>query len=108
VAASTADINTFKNLINSTLSTTDAAMMMLDIKNYYLGTPLHQYEYMRMLLSIFPEEILNTYNITVLAVDGKGHVWIETSSITSQSAPKEASINIWLLSRSPHTGSVDT
>jgi hypothetical protein len=34
VATSTADITTFKILINSTLSTADAAMMMMDIKNY--------------------------------------------------------------------------
>jgi hypothetical protein len=40
IATSTADITTFKILINSTLSTEDAAMMMMDIKNYYLGTPL--------------------------------------------------------------------
>jgi hypothetical protein len=40
VATSTADITRFKILINSTLSTEDAAMMMMDIKNYYLGTPL--------------------------------------------------------------------
>jgi hypothetical protein len=40
VATSTADITTFKILINGTLSTKDAAMMMMDIKNYYIGTPL--------------------------------------------------------------------
>jgi hypothetical protein len=34
VTTSTADITTFKILINSTLSTMDAAMMMMDIKNY--------------------------------------------------------------------------
>jgi hypothetical protein len=34
VATSTADITTFKILINSTLSTADAAMMMMDIKTY--------------------------------------------------------------------------
>jgi hypothetical protein len=39
VATSTADITTFKIIINSTLSTKDAAMMMMDIRNYYLGTP---------------------------------------------------------------------
>jgi hypothetical protein len=42
-ATSTADITTFKILINSTLSTKDAKMMMMDIKNYYLGTPLPKY-----------------------------------------------------------------
>jgi hypothetical protein len=34
LATSTADITTLKILINSTLSTADAAMMMMDIKNY--------------------------------------------------------------------------
>jgi hypothetical protein len=55
VATSTADITTFKILINITLSTKDAEMMMMDIKNYYLVTPFPRYEYMRMLLSRFPE-----------------------------------------------------
>jgi hypothetical protein len=70
VATSTADITTFKILINSTLSTKDAAMMMMDIKNYYLGTPLPRFEYMKMLLSRFPEEIIQKYNLKALAVDG--------------------------------------
>jgi hypothetical protein len=70
VATSTANITTFKFLINSTLSTTDAAMMMMYIENYYSGTPLPRYEYMRMLLSRFLEEIVNKYNFTALAVDG--------------------------------------
>jgi hypothetical protein len=70
VATSTADITTFKILINSTLSTKDAAMMMMDIKNYYLGTPLPRFEYMKLLLSRFPEEIVQKYNLSALAVDG--------------------------------------
>jgi hypothetical protein len=45
-------------------------MMMMDIKNYYLGTPLPRYECMRMLLSRFPEEIVDKYNLKALAVDG--------------------------------------
>jgi hypothetical protein len=48
VSTSTADITTFKILINSTLSTEDVEMMMMDIKNYYLGTPLPKYQYMRL------------------------------------------------------------
>jgi hypothetical protein len=70
VATSTADITTFKILINSTLSQKDAAMMMMDIKTYYLGNLLPWYEYMRMLLSRFPEEIVDKYNLKSLAVDG--------------------------------------
>jgi hypothetical protein len=45
-------------------------MMMMDIKNYYLGTPLPRFEYMQMLLSRFPEEIVQKYNLNDLAVDG--------------------------------------
>jgi hypothetical protein len=70
VATSKADITTFKILINSTLSTKDAAMMMMDIKNYYMGTHLPWYEYIRMLLSRFPEEIVDKYNLKALAVEG--------------------------------------
>jgi hypothetical protein len=68
VATSTADITKFKFLINSKLSTKDAEVMIMESKKYYIGTPLPRYEYMRMLLSIFPEEI------KALAVDG----WVYT------------------------------
>jgi hypothetical protein len=70
VANSTADITTFKLLINITLSTAYTAMMMMDIKNYKLGTPLPRFEYMKMLLSRFPEELVDKYNLGALSVDG--------------------------------------
>jgi hypothetical protein len=70
VATSKADITTFKILINNTLSNADAAMMMINIKNYYIVTPLPRFEYMKMLLSRFPEEIIQKYNLNTLAVDG--------------------------------------
>jgi hypothetical protein len=44
--------------------------MMMDIKNYYIGTPLPRFEYMKMLLSRFPDEIIQKYNLNALAVDG--------------------------------------
>jgi hypothetical protein len=69
VATSTADITTLEILINSTLSTKDVAMMMMDIKNYYIGTPLPRFEYMKMPLSRFPEEIVQKYNLNALAID---------------------------------------
>jgi hypothetical protein len=76
VATTTADITTFKIIINSTLSTEDAAMMMIDIKHYYIGTPLPRFEYMQMFLSRFTEEIIQKCNLNALAVDG--WVYIET------------------------------
>jgi hypothetical protein len=79
VSTSTADITTFKIFINSTLSTKDAAMMMMDIQNYYLGTPLTSFKYMKMLLSRFPEEIVETYNLKALAIDGWVYIEIRKS-----------------------------
>jgi hypothetical protein len=79
VATSTADITTFKILINSTLSIEDAAMMMMDIKNYYLGTLMPRFAYMKMLLSRFPEEIIQKYNLNAYAVEG--WVYIEIRKV---------------------------
>jgi hypothetical protein len=45
-------------------------MMMMEIKNYYLGTPLPGFEYMKLLLSHFPEDIIQKYNLNAPAVDG--------------------------------------
>jgi hypothetical protein len=64
------DITTFKILINSTLSTKYAKTMMMDIKNYYLDTPLPTYEYMRLPISILPVDIIEKYKLTHLAVNG--------------------------------------
>jgi hypothetical protein len=45
-------------------------MMMMDIKNYYLGTLLPRFEYIKMLVSRFPEEIIQKYNLHALSVEG--------------------------------------
>jgi hypothetical protein len=45
-------------------------MMMMDNKNYYLGTPLPTYEYIRLPISILPDEIIKKYHLTRLAVEG--------------------------------------
>jgi hypothetical protein len=51
----------------------------MDITNYYLGTPLPRFEYMKMLLSRFPWEIIQKYNLNALAVDG--WVYIEIRKV---------------------------
>jgi hypothetical protein len=88
VATSTADITTFKIRINSTLSTEEAAMMKMDIKNYYLGTPLPRFEYMKMLISRFPEEIIQKYNLNALAVDG----WVYIEILKGMYGLKQAGL----------------
>jgi hypothetical protein len=67
-------------------------MMMMDINNYYLGTPLPEFEYMKMLLSRFPEEIIQKYNLNGLDVDGWVYIeirkgmygWKQAGLLTNQ------------------------
>jgi hypothetical protein len=54
----TADLTTIKLLINSTISTPGAIFLGIDLANFYLYTPLSNYEYMRLRLDIIPEEII--------------------------------------------------
>jgi hypothetical protein len=63
-------------------------MMMMDINNCYLGTPLPRYKYMRMLLSRFPEEIVNKHNLKELAVDG----WVYIEIIKVMHGLKQAGL----------------
>jgi hypothetical protein len=86
IATSTSDITTFKILINITLSTKEAAMTMMDINNYYLGTPLSRFEYMKMPLSRFPEEIIQNYSLNALAVDGWVYIEIRKRHIRSEAS----------------------
>jgi hypothetical protein len=76
VSAKTADLTTAKCLFNSVISTRDARFMLIDISNFYLGTPMSRYEYMRMNISLLPEEIILAYNLRDI-VDEKGWVYME-------------------------------
>jgi hypothetical protein len=62
--------------------------MMMDIKNYYVGTPLPRYEYMIMLLSRFPEEIVDRCNLGALAVDG----WVYIENIKGMYGLKQSGL----------------
>ena len=74
--APTADLTTYKIHINGTLSTPGARQLCLDIMNYYLGTLLPSPEYMKIHISLIPQEIINEYNLLEL-VDEEGFVFIE-------------------------------
>ncbi len=52
----TADLLTVKLLINSIISTSNAKFMTIDIKDFYLCTPMSQYKYFRMKLELFPSK----------------------------------------------------
>ena len=51
----TADLLSIKLLLNSVISTPNAKFMTMDIKNFYLNTPLKWYEYLLLKLDNIPE-----------------------------------------------------
>ena len=53
-----ADLTNSKILWNSALSTKGAKFMGIDISNFYLGTPMDRYEYMKIPLALFPDHII--------------------------------------------------
>ena len=48
VSTPTADMVTAKLLFNSVISTEGAKFLTVDIKNFYLNTPMERFEYMRL------------------------------------------------------------
>ena len=54
----TASLLTIKLLLNSVISTPNARFMTIDIKDFYLTTPLERPEYLRMKLSYFPDDVI--------------------------------------------------
>ena len=71
----TADLQTSKIMWNSVVSTPGARFCCFDISNFYLGTPLDRYEYMKIPLHVFPAHVKAQYNLEERAY--KGHVYLE-------------------------------
>jgi hypothetical protein len=72
----TADLITVKLLFNSVISTPQAKFMCINIKDFYLCTPMSQYEYFRMKLELFSDDIIKEYNLCS-KVDTRGDVHCE-------------------------------
>ena len=66
VSTPTADTTTAKIVINSTISTPKAKYLVGDVKNFYLGTIMTRYEYLRLSITIIPQEIIDQYNLLPL------------------------------------------
>ena len=74
----TADITTTKLLINSVLSTPNAKYMTLDLKDFYLGTPMQppQCAYMKVRRRYIPQKIIDLYNLESM-FDQDGYIYVE-------------------------------
>jgi hypothetical protein len=72
----TADLLTIKLLLNSIISTSGAKFMTMDIKDFYLNTPMARYEYMRLKLADMPEDVIAHYNLNAI-VTPDGYIYCE-------------------------------
>ena len=70
-ATETAEIQTANLLFNSTISTKGGRFMCIDLKDFYLGTPMNRYEYIWIKMSDIPQDIIDQYGLTEKAVNGK-------------------------------------
>ena len=62
VSAPTCGLPIIKLLWNSVLSIPGAKYFTMDIKNFYLGTPMKRPEYMTLPMKIIPQEIVDKYD----------------------------------------------
>jgi hypothetical protein len=76
VGTPTADMLVFKCLINSVVSTKGAKCLMLDIKDFYLNTPMKRYEYMHLKMTDIPDEIIKEYKLDQ-KVTTDGYIYTE-------------------------------
>jgi hypothetical protein len=66
----TTNLTTAKLVWNSVLSTEGARFMRIDIKNFYLGTLLDRFEYMKIPISTLPKYTMEQYNMHKNAKNG--------------------------------------
>jgi hypothetical protein len=87
----TADLLSVKLLLNSIISTDNAKFMTIDIKDFYLMTPMKRYEYFRMKLDLFPQDIIDEYNLhDKVDADGRrGMYGLPQAGIIAQQLLKE-------------------
>jgi hypothetical protein len=58
------------------VSTAGAKFMTIDISNFYLNTPMERYEYIKMKLDNFPQDVIDEYKL-MEKVTPDGYVFVE-------------------------------
>jgi hypothetical protein len=72
----TADLVTAKLHWNSVVSSVMAKYMYIDIFFFYLTAKLEYFKYMRIPLALYPEWIIEQYNLKRHALNGKVHLML--------------------------------
>jgi hypothetical protein len=63
------EMMTVKMHLNSVISTKGAHYCTIDLKDFYLNTPMERPEYMQLKLSDLPHDFVDMYNLTKIAQD---------------------------------------
>ena len=71
----TASLLTVELLLNSIISTPGAKFLGLDLKDFYLNTPMERPEFLRMKIDTFPEDEIEHYKLRE-KVDANGFLFI--------------------------------
>jgi hypothetical protein len=75
VATLTTEMLVTKMLLNSVISTKGVRFLTMDISNFYLMTPLHLAEFIRIELSDIPDEVVDEYKLREKATkNGSIHI----------------------------------
>jgi hypothetical protein len=70
VGTNTASLELFKLLLNSVLSRKGTRFSTIDLKNFYLDTPMPDPEYVRIKITDIPEEFIEEYKLAGTDRDG--------------------------------------
>ena len=70
----TADLLTIKLMLNSIISMQNVKFMTMDIKKFYLNTPLKWYEYLHLKLADIPPDVIEWYALQEKATMA-GYMW---------------------------------
>ena len=76
VGTPTADMTLVKTFFNSVISTKGAQCVMLDVKDFYLNTPMKRYEYMRIKITNIPAEVIEHYRLREIVTED-GYIYCE-------------------------------
>ena len=107
----TTDMTLFKIILNSVISTKGAKCMMIDLKDFYLNTPMKRPEYMRLKMNDTPEEIIKQYKLREIATS-EGYVCTEITkgmyglpqALTGRTPRQE----VWLLPEQNNSRTLDS
>ena len=69
VTTKTANLTIAKVHFNIVVSTPNAQFMAMDLKDFYLGTPMSQYNYIQVSVTMILQEIIDLYKLVDLIVN---------------------------------------